>query len=194
MASSDDTGELVLGFFLFLIFILPILLKLLVDWLVKLLAVIAKFLHWLIVVVIKNLAVGILIFFAGMATNLGLRLLPNAWNWNPDNEHRVWVVIEILLLVMVVPGLIIAFEVVEILHSWNGWSTLLEYGSVSWWVIPACLVWLAGYLWAWIDPRFEYGPADVVMAKTFMLTRIKLQLFWQHMKLRIRAFFFRLGF
>lgn len=115
------------------------------------------------------------VFGVGVGTNLLLRYLANQFDWRKIDERWIWLVIVVLVTVpgdaglgalLIPPALAVVFGTTDLLA---GWLAVLFY-----------VIWLAGYLWAWRDPRFEHGMADVLISSTLISVRTKLQMWWEY--------------
>jgi hypothetical protein len=116
---------------------------------------------------------------AGVLSNIVLRYIPNQLNWRKIDNQWIWLVITSLVLVPIGIGI----------KTVSGPHNLL-----TWVVVSLYLLWLAGYIWAWINPRFELGIADVLMASSLTLAVTKLMMWWTKTKLRLKLFVINLGF
>jgi hypothetical protein len=113
---------------------------------------------------------------SGLATNLALRFLANhLFDWRKIREGWIWLVICGLAAVPVVVGLVLA-PIPPLLALVADDISFLAF----WFVIaPIYLLWLGGYVFAWFDPRFEYGSADVLMSSTLIYTWTRFQMWWE---------------
>lgn len=112
---------------------------------------------------------------SGLATNLALRFVANLFDWRKIREGWIWLVIGGLALVPVVVGLVLAL-IPPFLALVAGDVSFLA----AWCVIaPIYLLWLGGYVFAWVAPRFEYGSADVLMSSTLIYTWTRLLMWWE---------------
>lgn len=117
---------------------------------------------------------------SGLATNLALRFVPNLFDWRKLREGWIWLVICGLVVVPVIVGLVLAL-VPPFLALVAGDVTFLA----AWFVIaPIYLLWLGGYVFAWVDPRFEYGSADVLMSSTLIYTWTRLLMWWERKRVQ----------
>jgi hypothetical protein len=112
----------------------------------------------------------------GLATNLALRFVANLFDWRKIREAWIWLVIcglvalpvgIGLVLVLVPPFFALLFREAAILAA--AWCV----------IVPPYLLWLIGYVFAWVDPRFEYGLADVLMSSTLIYTWTRLLMWWE---------------
>jgi hypothetical protein len=96
----------------------------------------------------------------GIAVNCGLRACVNWSKWWEIDEGLAWLLIALLGVVAVVAGVVALVALyIGLEYPDSVWLVALPYGY---------LLWLAGYIWAWRNPRFERSKGDVLMAKTLI--------------------------
>ena len=123
----------------------------------------------------------IVVVGVGVATNLVIRYIANQVDWRKIDQGQIWLVIAILALVPVGIGLAVTLA--------PPFCALVgrERGFLgAWLAVPLYLLWLGGYIWAWVDPRFERGVADVLMSSTLVTAWTKLQMWWEYNVVRHR--------
>jgi hypothetical protein len=120
-----------------------------------------------------------LVVGVGVATNLALRFVANRFDWRKIDEGWIWLVIATLAALPVCIGLGLALV-----------SLFLALVFAEAALLDVCVfaflysLWLGGYIWAWVDPRFERGMADALMSSTFISSWTRLQMRLESNKVR----------
>jgi len=121
----------------------------------------------------------VVMFFVGVATNLVLRNSANRLDWKTIDEGWIWLVIAFLVAVPVVIGVfwVLILPFLALTHGdANALSVCLS--------VPLYFPWVIGYAWAWWNPRYERGLADVLVSKTLISTWTRLLMWWECQKVR----------